>query len=118
RAAVARRRHDGRGGRRVSDEDEHRGARLDFDTAELERVLEALLFLSSDPVTPAALAEATEMDVDEGLAGLEALRAHYLHQRSGAGSSCASGPRAGCSRPTRSPRTRRGGCSASPARRR
>ncbi len=51
--------------------------RLDTDTAELERILEALLFLSNDPVAPAALADATGSDEDEVVTALEALAAHY-----------------------------------------
>jgi segregation and condensation protein B len=43
----------------------------------LEQTLEALLFLCADPVTPAALAEATGADEDEVLAALETLAAHY-----------------------------------------
>lgn len=47
----------------------------DHDTAELERLLEALLFLSSDPVTVEALADATEHDPDEVQAALAAFGA-------------------------------------------
>jgi segregation and condensation protein B len=57
--------------------------RLDSDTAELERILEALLFLSNDPVAPPALAEATGSDEDEVVAALAALGAHYVEERRG-----------------------------------
>jgi segregation and condensation protein B len=57
--------------------------RLDSDTAELERLLEALLFLSSDPVAVPALADATEHDPDEVEAALAALGAHYAQERRG-----------------------------------
>lgn len=57
--------------------------RLDSDTAELERLVEALLFLSSDPVDTAALADATERDLDEVEAALAALGAHYEAERRG-----------------------------------
>lgn len=53
------------------------------DTAELERLLEALLFLSNDPVAPAALADATGADEDEVIAALAALAAHYERERRG-----------------------------------
>jgi segregation and condensation protein B len=43
----------------------------------LERTLEALLFLSPDPVTPAALADAAGVEPDEALAALQALAAGY-----------------------------------------
>ena len=52
-------------------------------TEELERTLEALLFLSSDPVSPAALAEASGAELDEVVAGLDGLREHYDLQRRG-----------------------------------
>lgn len=57
--------------------------RLDSDTAELERLVEALLFLSSDPVAPAALAEATERDADEVEAALHELGARLASERRG-----------------------------------
>ena len=44
---------------------------------ELTRILESLLFLSPDPVSAAALAEAAEAEVEEVVAALEALRARY-----------------------------------------
>jgi segregation and condensation protein B len=52
-------------------------------SAELERTIEALLFLSAEPVGAAALAEATETDPDEVLAALERLREHYDSERRG-----------------------------------
>jgi len=52
-------------------------------TAELERTLEALLFLSSDPVAPEALAQATGAELDEVLTALERLREHYEFERRG-----------------------------------
>jgi segregation and condensation protein B len=57
--------------------------RLDADTAELERLLEALLFLSSDPVSEQALADASDHDLDEVQAALAALRDHYERERRG-----------------------------------
>ena len=50
---------------------------------ELERTLEALLFLSADPVTVAALAEATDAEPGEVSEALERLRAHYERQGHG-----------------------------------
>ena len=52
-------------------------------TAELERTVEALLFLSADPVTPAALAEATDSELHEVVTALERLREHYEFERRG-----------------------------------
>ncbi len=49
----------------------------DAERRELERVLEALLFLSSEPVPTADLAEAAEVSVDEVTAALTGLRRHY-----------------------------------------
>jgi segregation and condensation protein B len=51
--------------------------------AELERTVEALLFLSSDPVAPAALADATGSELQEVVAALERLREHYELERRG-----------------------------------
>ena len=42
--------------------------------AQLVRVVEALLFLAPDPLSPAELAEATESEVEQITAALEALR--------------------------------------------
>jgi segregation and condensation protein B len=50
---------------------------------ELERIVEALLFLSPDPVTPAALAEATEAELHEVATALERLREYYEFERRG-----------------------------------
>jgi segregation and condensation protein B len=46
-------------------------------TAELQRTIEALLFLSSDPVTAEALGEAAEADLPEVVTALERLREQY-----------------------------------------
>jgi segregation and condensation protein B len=50
---------------------------------ELERIVEALLFLSPDPVTPEALAEATEAELHEVATALERLREYYEFERRG-----------------------------------
>ena len=86
--------------------------------SELARIVEALLFLSPEPVAVADLAEALRAarrrSVDEALAELrEALRA-----RASAASSCARSPAAGRSPPTPSPRRPRAGCWPSRAPRR
>jgi segregation and condensation protein B len=52
-------------------------------TAELERTLEGLLFLSADPVDAASLAEATESELHEVVTALERLREHYEFERRG-----------------------------------
>jgi segregation and condensation protein B len=52
-------------------------------TAELERTLEALLFLSSDPVRAATLADATGAELHEVVTALERLREHYEFERRG-----------------------------------
>jgi segregation and condensation protein B len=52
-------------------------------TAELERTLEALLFLSPSPVDAEALAEATGADLHEVVRALEGLREHYEFERRG-----------------------------------
>jgi segregation and condensation protein B len=52
-------------------------------TAELQRTLEALLFLSSDPVPAPALADATGAECHEVVAALERLREHYEFERRG-----------------------------------
>jgi segregation and condensation protein B len=52
-------------------------------TAELERALEALLFLSSDPVDAGTLAEATGAELHEVVTALERLREHYEFERRG-----------------------------------
>ncbi len=50
---------------------------------ELERTLEALLFLSSDPVEGEALADATGAELHEVVTALERLREHYEFERRG-----------------------------------
>jgi segregation and condensation protein B len=52
-------------------------------TAELERTLEALLFLSADPVPAAALADASGAELHEVVTALERLREHYEFERRG-----------------------------------
>ena len=51
--------------------------------AELERTLESLLFLSSDPVSADALADATGAELHEVVTALERLREHYEFERRG-----------------------------------
>jgi segregation and condensation protein B len=50
---------------------------------ELEPTLEALLFLSPDPVGADALAEATGAELPDVVTGLERLREHYEFERRG-----------------------------------
>jgi segregation and condensation protein B len=50
---------------------------------ELERTIEALLFLSPDPVSAEALAEAAEADLHEVVTALERLREHLEFDRRG-----------------------------------
>ena len=52
-------------------------------TAELERTVEALLFLSADPVSADALADATGAELHEVVTALERLREHYEFERRG-----------------------------------
>jgi segregation and condensation protein B len=52
-------------------------------SAELERTIEALLFLSSDPVPAPALADATGEELHEVVTALERLREHYEFERRG-----------------------------------
>ena len=49
----------------------------------LERTLESLLFLSSEPVDAAALADATGAEIHEVVTALERLREHYEFERRG-----------------------------------
>jgi segregation and condensation protein B len=49
----------------------------------LESTLEALLFLSPEPVSAQALADATAAELHEVVAGLERLREHYEFERRG-----------------------------------
>ena len=53
------------------------------DDAQLQRTLEGLLFLSSDPVTAQALADATGAELHEVVTALERLREHYEFERRG-----------------------------------
>jgi segregation and condensation protein B len=50
---------------------------------EIERILEALLFLSSEPVEAEALADATGAELHEVVTALERLREHYEFERRG-----------------------------------
>jgi segregation and condensation protein B len=52
-------------------------------TAELERTLEALLFLSAEPAQADALADATGAELHEVVTALERLREHYDFERRG-----------------------------------
>ncbi|HWK16772.1 MAG TPA: SMC-Scp complex subunit ScpB [Solirubrobacteraceae bacterium] len=52
-------------------------------SAELERTLEALLFLSAEPVDAAALADAAEVELHEAVTALERLREYYEFERRG-----------------------------------
>jgi segregation and condensation protein B len=52
-------------------------------TEELERTIEALLFLSAEPVEAAALADATEAELHEVVSALERLREYYEFERRG-----------------------------------
>jgi segregation and condensation protein B len=52
-------------------------------TSELERTVEALLFLSSDPVPADALADATGAELHEVVTAVERLREYYEFERRG-----------------------------------
>src|SRR5579859_5181239 len=52
-------------------------------TAELERTVEGLLFLSPDPVSAEALVDATGAELHEVVTALERLREHYEFERRG-----------------------------------
>jgi segregation and condensation protein B len=52
-------------------------------TAELERTIEALLFLSAEPVDGAALADATGAELHEVVTAVERLREYYEFERRG-----------------------------------
>ncbi|HEX4008918.1 MAG TPA: SMC-Scp complex subunit ScpB [Solirubrobacteraceae bacterium] len=52
-------------------------------TAELERTVEALLFLSPDPVPAQSLAEATGEELHDVVTAVERLREHYEFERRG-----------------------------------
>ena len=51
--------------------------------SELERTIESLLFLSSDPVSGEALADATGGELHEVVTAVERLREHYEFERRG-----------------------------------
>ena len=51
--------------------------------AELERTIESLLFLSSEPVSAEALADATGEELHEVVTAVERLREHYEFERRG-----------------------------------
>ncbi len=50
---------------------------------ELERTIESLLFLSAEPVSAEALADATGTELHEAVTALERLREHYEYERRG-----------------------------------
>ena len=52
-------------------------------TLELERTIEALLFLSAEPVAAAELADATQSELHEVHTAIERLREHYEFERRG-----------------------------------
>jgi segregation and condensation protein B len=52
-------------------------------SAELDRTIESLLFLSAEPVQAQALAEATGAELHEVVTSLERLREHYEFERRG-----------------------------------
>jgi segregation and condensation protein B len=52
-------------------------------TAELERTVESLLFLSSEPVPAPALADATGAELHDVVTAVERLREHYEYERRG-----------------------------------
>ena len=52
-------------------------------SAELERTIESLLFLSADPVDAQALADATGEDLHEVVSAVERLREYYEFERRG-----------------------------------
>lgn len=76
-------------------------------TAELERTTEALLFLSPEPVTAQALAQATGAELHEVVRALERLREHYEFERRGLVLRELSGGWALCSHPDAEPAARR-----------
>ncbi len=53
------------------------------DTAELERTVESLLFLSAEPVAAGALADAAGAELHEVVTAVERLREHYEYERRG-----------------------------------
>jgi segregation and condensation protein B len=52
-------------------------------SAELERIVESLLFLSAEPVEAAVLADAAEVELHEVATALERLREYYEFERRG-----------------------------------
>src|SRR6201996_8098432 len=52
-------------------------------TAELERTVESLLFLSAEPVAALALADAIGAELDEVVTALDRLREHYEYEKRG-----------------------------------
>ena len=83
---------------------------------DLTRTLEALLFLSAQPVAAADLARATEATEGQVAEAIELLREDLAE--GGAGSSCARSPAASPSPAIPPARKRRGACSRTRARRR
>ena len=79
----------------------------------LERTLEALLFLSAEPVDAEALADATGAELHEVVTALERLREHYEFERRGPRAARAR-RRLGAVDPPR--RRARGAAAAGPAR--
>ncbi|MGI8429727.1 MAG: SMC-Scp complex subunit ScpB [Solirubrobacteraceae bacterium] len=76
-------------------------------TAELERTIEALLFLAPDPVTPATLGDATGAEPHDVVTALERLREHYEFERRGLVLRELAGGFALCSHPDAEPAARR-----------
>ena len=52
-------------------------------TVEIERIIEALLFLSAEPVSTTAMADATQSELHEVHTAVERLREHYEFERRG-----------------------------------
>jgi len=53
------------------------------EASQLERTVEALLFLSAEPVSADALADATGAELHEVVTALESLREHFDYERRG-----------------------------------
>ncbi|MGI8413494.1 MAG: SMC-Scp complex subunit ScpB [Solirubrobacteraceae bacterium] len=75
--------------------------------AELERTIEALLFLSAEPVAPVTLADATDAELGEVVTALERLREHLELERRGVVLRELAGGFALCSHPDAEPAARR-----------
>jgi segregation and condensation protein B len=73
----------------------------------LERTVEALLFLSAEPVGAAALADATGAELHEVVTALERLREHYEFERRGLVLRELAGGYALCTHPGAEPAARR-----------